>query len=621
MARVTKFVPFIWAGLSRRPLRTVLGLVAVTMAFTLYGLALGEAEGFARAAAARHVDIGQGFLLGALAVSAIGMALILFLTANAMAQGVRLRIGEFGVLKAIGYSHRLILLLVMAEAALPCLGGAVLGLTFAPLLLGLLKLLLPPLAIFPALVYTPAMLATAAALAVLIGAGSGALPASRIIRLEVAAALAGGPMAPSRRETGETRQPRETIAAAAPDGDGGLARVAKADLHLLRQIIVVTRIGLSTLRYRIKGGLVIVVSIGVMAFVMLGFLSGAEGIKIGLLGSGVLDRVLIHQMARWEPHLNMWDSHLPDNAMTIAQAAPGVARGRNGAKLVVPLLYSGLHMIKRNNGNEGNTTLIGAGSGWADATPGLRLLWGRMPHRGARELIAGRNALGKFLTLDSHTVEYKKASWKIVGGFTTGDWWDGYLVGDIETVQAAAKETRITALLVKLESPQAFTSFRQAAQPKLPSDIVVEREPDHYASAWHSVPNNVFYIAYLLAGLIGVGAFAGTTQTMQSAVEARAREIAILRALGFDGMAVAASVVIEAMLLATLGACLGTAIVWLWADGFLYDGAGNIFRVTVDLPLLMEAVSWALVIALPGVLGPALRLARQTPIEALREAS
>jgi len=307
--------------------------------------------------------------------------------------------------------------------------------------------------------------------------------------------------------------------------------------------------------------------------------------------------------------------------MTIAQTAPGVARGRNGAKLVVPLLYSGLHMIKRNNGNDGNTTLIGAGPGWAEATPNLHLLWGRMPRRGARELIAGRNALGKFSTLDSGTAEYKTLRWKIVGGFATGDWWDGYLVGDIQTVQAAAKERRITALLVTLESPQAFAAFRQAAQPKLPSDIVIEREPDHYAGAWRSVPDNVFYITYVLAGLIGVGAFAGTVQTMQGAVEARAREIAILRALGFDGVAVAASVVIEAMLLATLGACLGTAIVWLWLDGFLYNGAGNIFRVTVDLALLLQAIAWALVVALPGAAGTALQLARQTPIEALREAS
>ena len=76
LARPLKFAPLLWAWLWRRPGRTLLAFIAVMLAFTLYGLALGEAEGFARAAAARHADIGQGFLLGAMAVSAIGFGLI-----------------------------------------------------------------------------------------------------------------------------------------------------------------------------------------------------------------------------------------------------------------------------------------------------------------------------------------------------------------------------------------------------------------------------------------------------------------------------------------------------------------------------------------------------------------
>jgi hypothetical protein len=102
-------------------------------------------------------------------------------------------------------------------------------------------------------------------------------------------------------------------------------------------------------------------------------------------------------------------------------------------------------------------------------------------------------------------------------------------------------------------------------------------------------------------------------------VEERAREIAVLRALGFNGLAVASSVVIEAMLLATLGAFLATTLVWLRLDGFLYNGATSVFRVTVDLHLLLVALVWGLAVALPGTLLPALRLARQTPIDALRE--
>jgi putative ABC transport system permease protein len=475
-----------------------------------------------------------------------------------MAQGVRLRLGEFAVLKAIGFSHRLILALVMTEAALPCMAGAVAGLVAAPLLFAILKAALPPLAVFPALVYKSTMLAVAAALAVFIGGASGLLPALRIVRLDVAAALAGGLRTGTPKTDGKRTAPLGAGSSAILERPSLVPRGKERQRHLPRQIIAVARIGLSTLPQRWKNGLTIMVGVGCTVFVMHSLLAIAEGIRTGVLESGSPDRVIIHQMARWEPHLNMWDSHLPANAVPIAAAGPGVARGRNGATLVVPLLYSGVHMIKRNNGNDGDTTLIGAGPGWAEATPGFHLLWGRTPRPGARELIAGRNALGKFSTLDSRAVTYKKLRWTIVGGFTTGDWWNGYLVGDLATVRAAAKAPRDSAVLVKLKTPDTFAAFRRATQPKLSRDVIVERETDHYAGVWQSVPNSVYYVAYLLAALIAAGVIAATTHTMQVTVDGKAAETACLRALGFDACAIAIALVLEALLLAALGAAAGT---------------------------------------------------------------
>lgn len=182
----------IWANLRRRPAKNLTAMVAVASAFILYGLALGEVEGVKRAAATRRVAMGDGLLHAALAVSFLGIALILLLVTNAMAQSVRLRLSEFGILKAIGYSHRLILMLVVMEAALLCLAGAVLGLIVAPLLFMVLAWLLPPLAVVPPPVYTPAIVAGVVPVALMMGAISGAIPASRLIRLEAAAALTGG---------------------------------------------------------------------------------------------------------------------------------------------------------------------------------------------------------------------------------------------------------------------------------------------------------------------------------------------------------------------------------------------------------------------------------------------
>src|ERR1700678_3178731 len=112
---------FVWANLRRRPLHSLLGLVCVTSAFALYGVVLGVAEGFRQGAIVGHIAIGQQFMFGAIAVSAVGMALILYLTSSAMAHTVRLRLYEFGVLKALGFSHRRIIALTAAETSAPCL--------------------------------------------------------------------------------------------------------------------------------------------------------------------------------------------------------------------------------------------------------------------------------------------------------------------------------------------------------------------------------------------------------------------------------------------------------------------------------------------------------------------
>ncbi len=56
---------------------------------------------------------------------------------------------------------------------------------------------------------------------------------------------------------------------------------------------------------------------------------------------------------------------------------------------------------------------------------------------------------------------------------------------------------------------------------------------------------------------MGVGAVFAALNTMYSAVASRTREIATLRALGFRGVPVVVSVLVESMLLALVGGALG----------------------------------------------------------------
>ena len=56
---------------------------------------------------------------------------------------------------------------------------------------------------------------------------------------------------------------------------------------------------------------------------------------------------------------------------------------------------------------------------------------------------------------------------------------------------------------------------------------------------------------------MAIGAVFGALNTMYAAVATRSREIATLRAIGFRGLPVIASVLYETMLLALLGGVLG----------------------------------------------------------------
>ena len=125
-------------------------------------------------------------------IALAGMFMVLFLTANGIAQSVRERLAEFATLKTIGFTDRAVVLLVFLEAALPCLLGAALGVGLAAFLSGQLPRLFPPGQGTPPLPTMTAMVFVWAAIAAsIVALVSAALPALRLKRMDIATALSG----------------------------------------------------------------------------------------------------------------------------------------------------------------------------------------------------------------------------------------------------------------------------------------------------------------------------------------------------------------------------------------------------------------------------------------------
>jgi putative ABC transport system permease protein len=113
---------------------------------------------------------------------------LLFLAGNTMAQSVRDRVPELGVLKTLGFSDTTVWLLVVVESSVLCLIAAALGLTIAavsfPIIFGSLQIVGPiPL---PGIVWVAGFV-----IAIALAALSALFPALRARRLTIVEALAG----------------------------------------------------------------------------------------------------------------------------------------------------------------------------------------------------------------------------------------------------------------------------------------------------------------------------------------------------------------------------------------------------------------------------------------------
>jgi putative ABC transport system permease protein len=134
-------------------------------------------------------------------------------------------------------------------------------------------------------------------------------------------------------------------------------------------------------------------------------------------------------------------------------------------------------------------------------------------------------------------------------------------------------------------------------------------------------------IAAILVAVMCVAAVFSIANAMYSAVAGRTREIAMLRAIGFNGRQILTGFLTEAVLLSLLGGLVGCVgcLTWLKAVGSTKDmfGAHTFTTLAFNISLTPEIVLTALVavsaVGVLGALAPARRAARLDVVTALRQ--
>jgi putative ABC transport system permease protein len=174
------------------------------------------------------------------------------------------------------------------------------------------------------------------------------------------------------------------------------------------------------------------------------------------------------------------------------------------------------------------------------------------------------------------------------------------------------------SMTVMLARPDDFNRFKAALSPNPTLLVDTMHETDYLANQAKQLNGFLTVVAYLVGGIMGLGALFGALNTLYSAVSIRSVEIATLRVFGFGAPAILASVLAEALLLSLLGAAIGALAAWIAFNGNLHSAGSLVFRLTVTPALMSEGIGLACGLGMLGGLFPALRAARVPVAVALR---
>lgn len=394
-------------------------------------------------------------------------------------------------------------------------------------------------------------------------------------------------------------------------------------LNWLSQIVSITKFGLMSIPQRRGAVAATIIGIAGVVAVFVGVLSIAAGFQHVMTASGAPDTAMVLRSGADSEMV----SGLSREETRIIADAPGVARTERGA-LVSAELFVIINLPKRSTGTDANVPLRGVEGAATAVRDNVKLVEGRMFEGGRNEVAVGVGAAREFAGLEvGSQIKVGRELWSVVGVFSAnGGVAESEIWTDATVLQGAYQRgDSFQSASVRLVSAGAFDRFKDALTTNPQLNVKVLRPAEYYAEKSELLTKLITTLGFLIAALMAVGAVFGALNTMYSAVAARTRELATLRALGFGSGTVVCALMIEALLLALIGGAIGAGVSYLAFNNFQaatmnWQSFSQVtFAFAVTPQLLVEGIIWATVIGFIGGLLPAIRAARLPVAAALRE--
>jgi len=206
-----------------------------------------------------------------------------------------------------------------------------------------------------------------------------------------------------------------------------------------------------------------------------------------------------------------------------------------------------------------------------------------------------------------------------------GNLWESELWTDLGTLQAAYNRPgRVSSVWLKLTTPGQLSALEQAVRndPRL-QEVRLLSQVDYYRQQVGFVSRFVRIAAAGISLLLGAGAVLAISTTLGMALDKRRQEMATLRALGFDNLAVGGATLLDVLAIGIVASAAMVLMVHVLIDGVSFGTSSANQAVyahfVVDAPVIAVVLAFSLLLGLVSSALPLRRIMKGKLVEALKD--
>ena len=392
-------------------------------------------------------------------------------------------------------------------------------------------------------------------------------------------------------------------------------------MSFIRQVLLVTNMNLRSILERSGSSLVIIVGIAGSVAVMVSLLAMAEGLSSTISSTGEEDRVIILR----DGSSSELSSGVAMTELDTVSSSPGI-KSVDGEPMIAGELFAIIDLKKKGAESTSNLPIRGVQPASFKIRPEVEIVEGRNFTTGTAEIIVGKGANNQYEGLEiGDQIKVRDSFATVVGIFSSnGNVHESEIWADLAAAQGLFRRgASASSMILRLNSSDSFDEVGLFVESYPNLELKVQSESDFYENQ-SSGADLIKVFGQVVGYIMAIGAVFAALNTMYSAVSTRLVEIGTLRALGFKGTTVLLALLIEALLLATIGGLLGGAIAYLLFNGYTVStlaGASfsqTAFAFAVTGEIIQQGLTLALFVGFIGGVFPAWNAARRDITEALR---